>query len=231
MIKTLASKMLLPAFTFVLFSIYGCSGQDYNAEYKRTENQYGVVFYYFKSDNSPRLEPENNFNDLEQLKYILSLIQDLPSYSLNGFEKSGRNRVTNKLADGSKITVWIKKCNKKTNPYYCVEKIIYSPNPKDMAIARAKKYPQKYLFVSEDQYGDEWPYLFEFGLLECRRYRDVVIIANHKVYAVNGKAMGAKMPTGTKTYEDAWNVRKSIYGTGRMPPPNGLIQKGLGLCK
>lgn len=162
---------------------------------------------------------------------VLSLIQDLPSYSLDDFEKSGRDSFTNKLADGSKITAWIKKCHKKTNPYYCVEKITYSPNPKEMAIAKASKYPQKYLFVSEEQYGNEWPYVFEFGLLECKRYRDVVIIANHKVYAVNGKAMGAKMPTGTKTYEDAWSVRKSIYGTGRMPAPSGLIQKGLELCR
>jgi hypothetical protein len=59
----------------------------------------------------------------------------------------------------------------------------------------------------------------------------VVIMANNKVYAINGKAMGAKFPTGTKIFSDTVDVRKTIYGTGRMPSPNGLIQKGLGLCK
>lgn len=230
MIKISGLKLVFTFGIFISILIQGCSSQNYNPEYKRTENHNGVIFYYFKSDDSPRLEPENNFNNLDQLAYVFSLIHDLPDFSLNNFEKSGRDSFTNKLEDGSKITVWIKQCNKKTSEYDCIEKVTYRPNPKNMAIAKAQKYPKRYLFVSEDQYGDDWPYLFEFGLLECRRYRDVVIIANHKVYAVNGKAMGAKMPTGTKTYDDAWDVRKTIYETGKMPPPTSLIKQGLGLC-
>jgi hypothetical protein len=228
MIKKLALK--LSSIIFVSVFIFGCS-QNYDPEYKRTENHNGIVSYYFESDNSPRLEPENNFDSLEQLKYVLSLIIDLPNFSLNSFKKSGRHTFTNKLADDSEITVRIKQCNKKTSQYSCIEKVTYRPNSKDMAIAKAKKYPQTYLFVSEDQYSDVWPYLFGFGLLECNRYRDVVIHANNKVYAVNGKAMGAKRRDGTKMYHNAWNVRKKYFETGRIPPPSELIQKGLGLCK
>jgi len=58
-----------------------------------------------------------------------------------------------------------------------------------MAIAKATKYPGKYLFVSEDEYVNQWPYTFKFGLLSCKRYRHVVIHANYKVYAVNGSAV------------------------------------------
>lgn len=215
----------------ILLSFYGCSEQTYNPEYKRNENQNGVLFYYFKSDDSPRLEPESNFDNLEQIKNILSLIEDFPSHSLSDFEEVGTNSFQDKDSDGSSITIDVRECHKKTRPYSCVTKIRYSPSPINMAIAKASKYPQKYLFVSEEEYGNRWPYTFKFGLLSCKRYKDIVIHANHKVYAVNGSAMGAKYSAGNKKYHDAWSVRKTVYGTGRAAPPKGFIKKGLKLCR
>ena len=100
-----------------------------------------------------------------------------------------------------------------------------------MARIRAAKMPEKYAFVSEDEYGSAWPYVFPFGLLECKDYSDVVIIADHKVYAVNGSAKGAKYRNGARRYEDDWKVRKPLSKSTRMGPPRGFIDKGLALCK
>ena len=204
----------------------------YDLTYKQSENLNGVRFYYFTS-NAPLLEPMNNFTDLNdaQLSKILSAIPNLPKVPLSRpFRKGGKYIYATDLSQGGSISIHIHECNKNTDPYSCIEKIIYSPDAKEMARIKARKMPHKYIFVSEEEYGVNWPYKFKFGLLTCKRYRDVVIIANHKVYAVNGKAMGARGSTGDKIYEDAWNVRKPLYGSGRMPPPAGFIAKGLSLC-
>ncbi|MES9901270.1 MAG: hypothetical protein ABW168_01145 [Sedimenticola sp.] len=207
---------------------------NYDLTYKQTENLNGVQFYYFKSNNAPLLEPINNFSDLNDthLSKILSVIPISPKLSLSRpFRKDGKYIYSIDLSKGGSISIYIHECNKNTDTYYCIEKVIYSPNEKEMARIKARKMPNKYVFVSEEEYGVNWPYKFKFGLLTCKRYRDVVIISNHKVYAVNGKAMGAKRSTGEKIYEDAWNVRKPFYGSGRMSSPAGFIPKGLALCR
>ncbi len=200
----------------------------YDSTYKKSENQYGVRFYYFTGENTPAIDPINNFSDLKdmQLNKILSSITDFPKEKLNRpFKVSGKESYTSYLKNGRSISIYIRKCNEKEEPYFCIKKIIYSPNDKEKAQIKASKYPEDYIFVSEKEYGDKWPYKFKFGLLACKRWRDVVIIANGNVYAVNGKAMGSKL------YENAWNERKTIYDTGRMPPPHDLIKKGLSLCE
>jgi hypothetical protein len=205
----------------------------YDSTYSQSENLNGVKFYYFTKNNAPLLEPTNNFTDLNdaQLKKVLSLIQGIPEMpSVRSFRKGGKYIFSAELNQSGSVSIHIRKCNEQTVPYFCIEKIIYSPDAKEMARIKAKKMPHEYAFVSEEEYGSSWPYKFQFGLLACKPYRDVVIIANNKVYAVNGKAMSAKRQTGEKMYEDAWDVRKPLFGSGRMPPPAGFINKGLALC-
>ena len=88
--------------------------------------------------------------------------------------------------------------------------------------------------MSKEQYGEKWPFTFGFGLLKCKRYRDIVILYNHTLYAVNGKALSAKYSSdykrGENLYEDPWSVRKNRHGGGKVPFPSGFIQKGLNLC-
>jgi predicted RNA-binding Zn-ribbon protein involved in translation (DUF1610 family) len=205
-----------------------------DSTYKYSENLNGVRFYNFNSKNAPKLEPTNNFTDLNytQLNSILSLIQDIPKLPKDlSFRKGGKHIFSTELNQDERISIHIRQCNKKTNPYSCIEKIIYSPNAKEMAKIKAQKMPNRYIFISEEEYGSNWPYTFQYGLVTCNGYSDVVIIAQHKVYAINGTAMGAKYPSGEKMYDDDWNVRKPLSGSGRMPPPSDIIQKGLSLCR
>jgi hypothetical protein len=86
------------------------------------------------------------------------------------------------------------------------------------------------LTVTEDEYGDEWPYVVSEGELECH-INAVIMHTSRGTYSINGKAIGrykGKYPEGRVISKQDPIIDDPRF---RMPPPHGLIQRGLDLCK
>jgi hypothetical protein len=84
--------------------------------------------------------------------------------------------------------------------------------------------------VSASEYGPAWPFTVTQGELECIN-NAVIMHTSSGTYNINGKARG-RYEGKFKDYRD---IAKPYPGletepTARMPPPSGLIQRGLRLC-
>jgi|GEM_PF-6501215 len=224
-------QRLFLSFVFIFGSIgllLGTDSSEGKIKYTVNENYNGVKFYYFSYKHAPELEPKENFTDLNDthLNKILSSIPRLPTLPHDGFRKGGKYLFIKDLEQGRKISILLKECRKYFFlNYFCIEQLTYSPSPREMAIMKAKHSPKDFTFVSEKDYGDKWPFTFEYGVLDCRRYRDIVIFNNDGTYALNGKAISSKK------YKDSRSVRKNLKGGGKFLITSSLIQKGINLCK
>jgi len=88
--------------------------------------------------------------------------------------------------------------------------------------------PSPSIIITADEYGAEWPYTVDTVEIFCNR-NAVLLDANGRRYALNGKAIGRYK----NVYPDARELAKpykNIKGA-KMPPPSGLIQRGLDLCR
>ena len=84
--------------------------------------------------------------------------------------------------------------------------------------------------VTEDEYGDKWPYVVSEGQLECH-INAVIMHTSMGTYSINGKAIGrykGKYPEGREI-----SKQYPLFNDpqAKMPPPHGLIQRGLELCR
>lgn len=88
----------------------------------------------------------------------------------------------------------------------------------------------KTLKVTDDEYGEKWTYTVSEGELECINSA-VIMHTSIGTYNVNGKA--------ETRYKDKYRSAREItkphptinHPSAKMPPPSGLIQRGLELCK
>ena len=88
----------------------------------------------------------------------------------------------------------------------------------------------KTITVTAAQYGDKWSFTVGRGELECK-LNAVVMHTSKGTYSLNGKAMGMYKDK----YPEWRDIAKPYPGlendpNAKMPPPHGLIQKGLALC-
>lgn len=87
----------------------------------------------------------------------------------------------------------------------------------------------KTLTVTEAEYGNKWSYTVPSIELECIN-NAVIGHTNKGTFNINGKAMGRYK---TK-YRDGHKISKQYPGIddpqAKMPPPRGMIQRGLKLC-
>jgi hypothetical protein len=87
------------------------------------------------------------------------------------------------------------------------------------------------VIVEAREYGDKWSFTVPGGELEC--ISNAVIMHTVKgTYSINGKAMGRYAGTLPEWRE----IAKPYPGLendprAKMPPPTGLIKRGLALCK
>lgn len=82
------------------------------------------------------------------------------------------------------------------------------------------------LRISRDDFGDDWPFTVDEGILACVGVSEVVFKAGGKTYAVNGMAVG----TGKYAeVEEIWADNPSIPGTKKNIGP--IIDRGLELCE
>jgi hypothetical protein len=111
--------------------------------------------------------------------------------------------------------------NRKTNFFYALCILLLSA----ASAAHAKS-----LTIHSIEYGDKWPFIVSEATLECK-INAVIMHTSKGTYSLNGKAMGIyknKYPTWRE-------IAKPYPGlndpSAKMPPPHGLIQRGLELCQ
>ena len=80
--------------------------------------------------------------------------------------------------------------------------------------------------VTEEEYGEEWPFTVSSGVLECRHYLEVVISADGNTYALNGTAMGKR---DYKELEEIWAENPEYPGSKKSV--SDVIRRGLDLCE
>lgn len=87
----------------------------------------------------------------------------------------------------------------------------------------------KTLVVTASEYGSEWSYLVSQIELECIN-NAVIGHTSRGTFNINGKAMGRYKGK----HLDGYDISKQYPGLDdpqvRMPPPKGLISRGLDLC-
>jgi hypothetical protein len=92
-----------------------------------------------------------------------------------------------------------------------------------LVIALAACEPEG-LRVSSSDYGDDWPFTFSSGYLDCER-QAAVVNSDGKTYGLNGvaKASGRYLPL-----EDVWRNNPNIPGLKVNIGP--MIQRALTQC-
>jgi hypothetical protein len=99
-----------------------------------------------------------------------------------------------------------------------------------LLLSAASTAHAKSLAVHSSEYGDKWPFTVSEATLECK-INAVIMHTSKGTYSLNGKAMGIY-----KNRYPTWReIAKPYPGlndpNAKMPPPNGLIQRGLELCR
>lgn len=90
----------------------------------------------------------------------------------------------------------------------------------------AKRIIQPPLVITQNGYGDKWPFAVHKGELECQPPGIVTFKVNNKIYAVNDLASRLASLHGYKNLEDIWRNKPDKL------PKNAefIINKGLELC-
>jgi len=110
----------------------------------------------------------------------------------------------------------------------------YSFLAKKEAEANIKKHTTslrspKTVMVTAKEYGSRWSYTVSQLELECIN-NAVIGHTSLRTFNINGKAMGRYKDK----YSDSYEISKQYPGVddpqAKMPPPKGLISKGLELC-
>ncbi|MBF0117032.1 MAG: hypothetical protein HQM04_18560 [Magnetococcales bacterium] len=116
------------------------------------------------------------------------------------------------------------------------------------------KYYQKHILITQQEYGEKWPFTVSRGVLTCTnnmlilekdlwgslfRNKDEINIAG---YAINGKARSEvrsslewnsthaeKYPVIFADLTEIWRDNPSIRGS-KIPIPQDIFEKGLAVC-
>lgn len=85
--------------------------------------------------------------------------------------------------------------------------------------------------ISQEEYGSDWPYTITSGHLYCDPPgSNVVMDANGKTYALNGRAMGDAVNRGYVVARDTIKL-KDENGYFTVGDEQKLIERGLAMCK
>lgn len=85
--------------------------------------------------------------------------------------------------------------------------------------------------ITKAEYGVEWPFTVDSGLLYCDAPgSNVVMLSNGKVYALNGRAMGSAAQRGYLNARDTITL-KDANGYFTVGDSAKIISRGLAMCK
>ncbi|MFB2832981.1 DUF2511 domain-containing protein [Floridanema evergladense] len=80
--------------------------------------------------------------------------------------------------------------------------------------------------IERSQYGDNWPFTVEAGVLSCTEREEVVFASGRTIYALNGAAINSGKYV---KIEEIWADNPAIPGTKKSI--RDILNKGLELCK
>ncbi len=85
--------------------------------------------------------------------------------------------------------------------------------------------------ISEEEYGEDWPYTVKSGRLYCDEPGSNVVLetANGTVYALNGRAMGNAKKRGYLIARDSI-TKKDANGYFTIGKTHKIIERGLAMC-
>lgn len=88
--------------------------------------------------------------------------------------------------------------------------------------------------VSRSDFGDDWPFTVETGLLRCEEIPDTDVAAvifgtDEAIYALNGTALARAEQRGWEPLDAIWADSSAIPGTKKNIGP--VIDLGLSLCR
>ena len=85
--------------------------------------------------------------------------------------------------------------------------------------------------ITQDEYGDDWPYTIRSGRLYCDKPGSNVVLetTNGVIYALNGRAMGNAKKRGYLIARDTI-TKKDENGYFTIGNPGKIIERGLAMC-
>jgi hypothetical protein len=83
--------------------------------------------------------------------------------------------------------------------------------------------------ISKQEYGNDWPFSCEKGILSCEQNGLVTFTTGGKTYAINGAARTAAERRGWNEVHPIWRNNPEFPGTKINIGP--IIRRGLDLCK
>ncbi len=86
------------------------------------------------------------------------------------------------------------------------------------------------VLITKAEYGEDWPYTVDSGFLYCDPPgSNVVLRAEGKVYALNGRAMGNAAERGYLNARDSITL-KDENGYLTVGDVGNIIERGLSMC-
>ena len=86
-------------------------------------------------------------------------------------------------------------------------------------------------FVTQSQFGNEWPFTVKSGFLECKGGNRIVFTAGGITYGLNGAAQGAGYPEPNDIWKDDPRYDTQDLGYTLKVSISTMISKGLELCE
>jgi hypothetical protein len=212
---SIGGGFIIACIGLIVFSFIsgGVKPHEFDYKYEKNENQYGVEFYHFRGKNPPIVDVLNagkKLKDINQINKLLEIIKQptIEPALFSSYKTAGKYLFVWDDYNGNELTIKLRENNyndRKSQKYICIKEILISPDRRQMLINQAENSKNKE-YISKDEYGTDWPFLVDEGILECRSWKKVVFTTfNGKTYAVNGSAMG------TKEYIDIHEIWKKDY--------------------
>ena len=210
----------LSTVTISVVFLAGCSDPS-DWEHHLVVNPAGVQHHYFEG-RQPLLDSSNPIPDVNRALQFLGL----PSVSSRPTETRTRHMTWDGYEDG-RMTVHQGPCERGRGT--CIQRIVVVPSGRDIAhnLAESSRNQQ---FISEDEFGREWPFTVSFGRVSCRGAGEVYFTTEDRtIYTVNGLARSARPndPHVTAIWKDAPG---GTPGGGKVSL-HRVIQTGLALCR
>ncbi len=190
-------------------------------EHRLVVNPAGVKHHYFEG-HQPALDWNNPVPDVNHALQFLGL----PPVTSRPTETRRGHMTWDGYGEG-RMTVYEIPCTHRAGS--CIQKVMVTPSRRDMMRNQAEGRANQQ-FISEDEFGREWPFTVPFGIVSCRGISEVYFIADDRTsYPANGKAMSAQ-PDGPDIRTIWRDVSPGAGATGKVSM-HPVIQTGLALCR
>jgi hypothetical protein len=203
--------------------------KPYDYTYKQTTNQYGVIFYSFSGQRSPPIATDQTSVDPQLLNELLMRL-NLPTVVASDMRRSGTDLLVFESYPKGSLSVSLRLCdfNKGSDAYHCISRFLIAPDRQTMMQNAGVNNP-RLKYISRAQYGSDWPFTVDHGLLVCAGHQEIYFTTeDNKMYALNGLAKSSKYADDLRSI---WLDDPNRPGLNLKISVGGMIQEGLKLCQ